>query len=260
MSESVAWDGTAKSMSDVLAQEAQRLASSQSVYAVIDHHGQLFWKDTVLKQVPRNPSPEELAMMAPSAPLRPQVMLEAVDPSRGNHSQITMVRTGRTSIRGYRQEPGVARLHSKDYPVNLVARRVRAALARGTQQLLSDEELRGNLVLCGVGVDGGLIGLDHWQRQLIGVAYYAASTAAGAMSSYRVVGAGGGEVDVFAPEMYDPMTPEAARMAAWKLNVAADSAESGSSSGQHPVPAQTSSTAGREPRWSHQTLLKPTKT
>ena len=244
-------------MSDVLAQEAQRLASSSSVYAVIDHHGQLFWKDTVLKQVPKNPSQEELAMMSPDAPLRPQAMLEAVDPSRGNYSPLTMVRTGRTSIRGYRQEPGVARRHPADYPVNLVARRMRAALARGSQMVLPDEELRGNLVLCGVGVDGREIGLDHWQRQLIGVAYHAANTAAGAMSSYRVVGAGGRESDVFLPEMYDPMTPEGARQAAWKLNVAADTAE-GVPHDQHPQPplTSTSSTAGKEPRWKNESLMQ----
>jgi hypothetical protein len=237
-------------MSDVLKQETQRLATSRSVYAVIDPHGQLLWKDTVEQQAAealRSPG----VLLSPEVALSSDVMLGSVDPRRGSYSPITMISTGRTSIRGYRPEPRVAARHPEEYLVNLVGRRVRAALAAGARQPVSDEELRGNLVLCGVDVDGKEIGLDRWQQQLIGTTFSAASTAAGLMASYRVVGAGQ-EAPVYLPEVHDPMSADSARQAAWKLIEAANTVER--SSDQNPLPISTTSTAAKGPRWTSESL------
>jgi hypothetical protein len=251
MSES--WDG-ATSMSDAVAQETQRLATSPSVYAVIDPHGQLLWKDTMRQQ-------EVEVMLTPGARLASEralsadVMLGSVDPTgRGSYSRITMISTGRTSIRGYRPDPRVAARHPEEYLVNLVGRRVRAGLSAGARQVVMDEELRGNLVLCGVDGDGTEIGLDYWQRQLIGTAFSAASTAAGFMASYRVVGARGHEASVYVPELQDPMSVDSARLAAWKLLEAANTVEG--SSEENPLPELTTSTGEKQPRWKN---LKPAR-
>lgn len=251
MSESATWDG-ATSMSDAVAQETHRLATSPSVYAVIDPHGQLLWKDTMRQQ-------EVAAALTPGARLASEmalstdVMLGSVDPTgRGSYSRITMITTGRTSIRGYRPEPRVAARHPEEYLVNLVGRRVRAALSTGARQVVMDEELRGNLVLCGVAGDGTEIGLDYWQRQLIGTAFSAASTAAGFMASYRVIGARGHEAAVYVPELHDPMSADSARMAAWKLLEAANTAEG--SSDDNPLPELTTSPGDPEPRWKNASL------
>ena len=205
MSDSIPWDDDAPSLQDALAREEHRLASSRNVFALINPDGLLTLKDGT-----------------------PREVREAADPLHGAAARVTVVdpRGGAVGIRGYR--PEVARDVPEEYPVNPVARRVRAALAAVAGQAVPDEELRGNLALCAVNVDGKTeVGLTGWQQQLIRVAHHAAHAASGWLSSFRIVGRTGeaGASTVFLPGLRDPMSADSARLAAHLLTQVADSSD-----------------------------------
>jgi hypothetical protein len=209
MSDSVTWDDAAPSLQDALAREEHRLASSRDVFALINPDGLLTFKDGTSQEV-----------------------REAADPLHGAASRVTVVdpRHGAVGIRGYR--PEVAGHLPEEYPVNPVARRVRAALAAGAGQEVPDEELRGNLALCTMDVDGKTeVGLTGWQQQLIRVAHHAAHAASGWLSSFRIVGRTGeaGASTVFLPGLRDPMSADSARLAAQLLTQVAASSDDESS-------------------------------
>ena len=215
MSDSVPWDDAAPSLQDALAREEYRLASSRNVFALINPDGLLTFKDGT-----------------------PREVRAAADPLHGAAARVIVVepRGGAAGIRGYR--PEVGRDVPEEYPVNPVARRVKAALAAGAGQAVPDEELRGNLALCAVDVDGRTeVGLTGWQQQLIRVAHHAAHAASGWLSSFRIVGKTGeaGASTVFLPELRDPMSSDSARHAAWKLTQVAGSSDNESSSALRPV-------------------------
>jgi hypothetical protein len=206
MSDPAPWDDYVPPPLQVaLAQEEHRLASSRNVFALINPDGLLTIKDGT-----------------------PQEVREAADPLHGTAARVTVVdpRGELVGIRGYR--PEVGRDLPDEYAVNPVARRVRAALAAGAGQLVPDEELRGNLALCAVDVDGKTeVGLTGWQQQLIRVAHHAAHAASGWLSSFRIVGRTGeaGASTVFLPGLRDPMSADEARRAAHQLALVADSSD-----------------------------------
>ncbi|MCP2286468.1 hypothetical protein APR04_005405 [Promicromonospora umidemergens] len=209
MSDSVPWDDAAPTLQAALAREAHRLTSSRNVFALINPDGLLTLKDGT-----------------------PREVREAADPLHGAAARVAVVdpRGGAAGIGGYR--PEAARDVPEEYPVNPVARRVRAALAAGAGQAVPDEELRGNLALCAVDVDGKTeVGLTGWQQELIRVAHHAAHAASGWLSSFRIVGRTGeaGASTVFLPGLRDPMSADSARLAAHLLTQVADSSDDVSS-------------------------------
>jgi hypothetical protein len=215
MSDSVPWEDIAPSLQDALAQEEYRLASSTAVFALINPDGLLTFKDGT-----------------------PQQVRDAADILHGVAARVTVVdpRGGVVGIRGYR--PEVAGHLPEEYPVNPVARRVRAALAAGAGQVVPDEELRGNLSLCAVDVDGKTeVGLTGWQQQLIRVAHHAAHAATGWQSSFRIVGRTGeaGASTAWLPGLRDNMSSDAARQSAYRLLQVADSSDDENSPALRPV-------------------------
>lgn len=199
-------DDVIPSLPDELAREQYRLVSSGNAFAVINPDGLLSWKDVSLHEVRKTADPVHGAA----------AMVTVVDP-----------RGGAEGIRGFR--PEVAGHLPAEYAVNPVGRHVRAALAAGAGQTVPNEELRGNLVLCGVAHSGGAeVGLTPWQLQLIRVAHRAAHDAARPWSSFLIVGRSGqaGSSTVYLPGLHrDGMSSDEARQSAERLLKVADSAD-----------------------------------
>jgi hypothetical protein len=159
-------DDGARSLQNELAREAQNLASSTSVYAVITPDGLLSFKEGTRLQAQAAADPAHMAAAG----------IDVVKPSGGQ-----------PGIRGYRPEAAVHL--PMEYPVNPVGRHVREALAAGVWQDVPNEELRGNLVLCGdTGSTRTEVGLIPWQQQLVRVAHRAAHDASSMWAVYPVLG------------------------------------------------------------------------